>query len=427
MQLELMHHTLVRWNDPDPKYIPLLRDGGVTALVVTSRNESFDKACADAGIQVAAEADLQFVGSTNVAKAAADRPVVFQTGKWPGIQRPDPQSAGATHSLWMDQNCWLVQYLKARQPNTPPVLGYRPDADAGVTPSQMMAYDALELALVDAWVAGGNYLMDLHPRFREALLKAAPDATAAWIKTGKTAKWLRANEAMFRQSPLPIVTVLVNGDMSQEIASLSYRQNVSPALVSADTPPSPDPARVKVLVAVGVEAPSGAARDKILANAGAGTTLVVDGAFKNAWWRTSALKPLRTDAERTYYSLGKGQVVAYKEEVEDPGMVALDLIDFVTQKRRAARIWNCNAGILMATAGIEPGSALLHVMNYSRPQEMQMLAQIQGRFRHAVLMRPDGETVELKVSPRGSSSEVAIPRVGRIATVVFSGEDRYAS
>ena len=47
---------------------------------------------------------------------------------------------------------------------------------------------------------------------------------------------------------------------------------------------------------------------------------------------------MRSDAERNYYSLGKGQVVAYKEDVEDPGMLALDVIDILTQKRRPARI-----------------------------------------------------------------------------------------
>ncbi len=99
------------------------------------------------------------------------------------------------------------------------------------------------------------------PRFREALLKGAPEAMAAWRNLGRTARWLRANATLFRQPMLPVVTVLVDAsDSSLEIASLCYRHNVSPALVAATDPPSPDPARRQVLVAAGIVTPAGAVR-----------------------------------------------------------------------------------------------------------------------------------------------------------------------
>ncbi len=419
-----MRNIAIRWNDPDPKYVPLFCEAGITAVIAPAE-QAFASACAAAGIETAAESDLQFVSTEDAGKTSARRPVVIKSGLWPGVHRQDPQVAGATRSLWMDQNCSLVHYLRAMYPRVSPVLGYLPDKDAGVSPDQLLSFDSVELALAEAWVSGGNYVMALHPGFREGLLKRAPEAMTAWRRIGVTAKWLRANESLFRQPALPIVTVLVDrSDLSQEIAQLSFRHNVSPSLAPAADPPAPDAARHLVLVAVGIEPPQGKAQARILAHAEAGTTVIVDGRNEGAWWKTPSLNLVRSDAERNFYACGKGQIVAYKESVDDPGMLALDIIDIVTQKRRPARIWNCNAGLVMASlaprAGAVKGTAILNVINYSRPVDLPVLARIQGHFKTAVLLRPGSERVELKVSPRGTASEVSIPQLARLATVVFS-------
>jgi len=76
----------------------------------------------------------------------------------------------------------------------------------------------------------------------------------------------------------------------------------------------------------------------------------------------AGLKHLREDPDRDYYSLGKGQVVAYKEPVLDPSDLAFDMIDYVTEKRRATRVFNGNAAVAMA------GGAVLYLLNYGRPR-----------------------------------------------------------
>jgi hypothetical protein len=420
VQIDLIHQTAVRWSDPDPTYVPLLADGGVTTVVLKSPNESFEAACRQAGIGTIGEPEIQFFTLPEAAKSTPGKPVVLKAGLWPGVQRPDPQTAGATHSLWLDQNCSLVNYIRALYPQVPPVLGYLPDQSAGVSKSFLLPYDAHELALVEACVSGGNYLIALHPRFRQGLLSGTADALAAWRRMGKTAKWLSANQALFCRPSLPIVTVLVDAsDTSEEIAHLCYRQNVSPALVDAASPPAPDPSNRLVLAAVNIAAPTGNARRRILANAEAGTAVVVDGSGEHAWWRVPGLKLLRSDHERDYYALGKGQVVAYKESIDDPGMLALDLIDIVTEKRRPARVWNSHAALVMAAAGANPGTAMLKIINYSRPSEFPVLARIQGSYQRATLLRPESGVEQLKVSPRGSGSEVQIPRLERVAVVMF--------
>jgi len=225
------------------------------------------------------------------------------------------------------------------------------------------------------------------------------DALAAWRRLGRTAKWLRTNASLFRQPALPLVTVLVDAsDSSLEIANLCCRFNVSPALVAADKPPAPDPKRRLVLVAAGVGAPKNDVRRRILAHAMAGATVVADEPGERAWWRVAGMKPLRTYPDRELFSVGKGRLVAYKEPVNDPGEFALDLIDIIGQKRRAA----------------------LHIINYGQPVDFPVLARIQGNFARATVLCPEAEPLAAKVARRGSGSEVAIPRLERVASVVFN-------
>jgi hypothetical protein len=413
MPVDLLRQTVIRWKDPDPKLVPLLRDGGITT-VLGAPDETFEKACAAADIQVVHESEVRFLTPADAAKSSPGAPVVFRSGLWPGVHTQSQTAASATRGVWIDQNCYLVQYLRALHPKMPPLLGYLPDKDGGVPPERSVPFETLELALAEAWMGGGNFIMALETRFREELLKGSANAVKAWHGVGRMAAWLRQNAKVFGQPMQRTVTVLVEDkDDSLEIANLGFRQNVSPTLVAAADPPAPDPSRCLELVAVGIETPDATRRRRILANAEAGTTLVVDAPGEQAWWRATGLKHLREDEERDYYSLGKGQIVAYKEPVLDPSELALDMIDYVTQKRRAARVFNCNAAVVMA------GQAVLYIVNYGRPQDLPVLARIQGSFTKAMLLRPEAPPESVKVSRRGSSSEATLPSMERVAAVVF--------
>ena len=423
MQFNPLREILIRWDDPDTRDVPLLGEGGITA-VIAARGESFERACLTAGIRHIPEQQVQVLGLHELGKAKPGVTALVKAGLWPGVRDPDPSIASATRGLWIDQNCYLAAYLRALHPRQPAVLAYLPDRDAGVAPGRAVHFDSHELALAEAWVAGGNYALSLDARFRDALRKGVPEALEAWRKLGRTATWLRENVELFRQPALPIVTVLVDANHSSlEIANLCYRHNVSPALASATAPPAPDANRRLVLVAAGIDPPQGEARKRILAHAEAGATVVADEPGGRAWWRVPGLKSLPSDPDRDFYSLGKGRVVAYKQPVDDPGELALDLIDIVGQKRRAARLWNCRAGVVLATlahqSGRVTGRAALHITNYGQPADLPVLARIQGIFSRATLLRPEAGPLQLRVARRGSGSEVSIPQIGRLATVVF--------
>ena len=423
MPLDLTRETAVRWAEPDAAHLPLLKEGGITA-VVAAPNEGFEKACVGSGIRFVSERQVRLLGISEAGKAPPGEIGLIKTGLWPGTRNPQATVASATRSLWMDQNCYLVEYLRALYPGQPAVLAYLPNADAGVAPGRVIRYESHELALVEAWVAGGNYVLAPDARYREGLLKGAQDALTAWRRLGKTAAWLRANVALFRQPALPIITVLVDrSDISLEIANLCYRFNVSPALVEASNLPAADPRRRLVIAAAGIATPQGEVRSRILGHATGGASVVPAPPGETAWGRAPGMKLLKSYPDREDYSAGKGRIVAYREAISDPGEFALDLIDYATQKRRPARVWNSQAGLVLATSaprtGPVTGTAALHVINYSQPTEQQILVRIQGNFTSATLLRPEAESTPLKISPRGTASEVALPGLGRVATVIF--------
>ncbi len=406
--IDFANEIFIRWDDPDPRYAPLLKQGGIT-VAWAQPNESFEKACAAAGVETLAAGDLQTLRIEELGQAKPGVPVAVNAGTWPGVRGRDVAVASATRSLWVDANGFRIAYLRALYPKLTPLLAYRPGGQGG----RAIPYGSLELALVEAWAAGGNCVLAPEPSYRGALLRGEERASAAWRSLGQTAGWLRQHVALFRQKALPIVTVLVDpGDTSAEVANLMYRQNVSPALEAASDPPNPDPSRREVLVAAGIAAPKPEIAERIRAHAQAGTSLVVDDPSEKAWWRTAGLKLARSWRDRDLFVLGKGQVLAYKEPISDPGELALDVIDLVTHKRRPVRLFNCQAGIALATSapgsGPVTGRAVLHVVNYSSPVDVPVLAQIQGSFTRATILRPEAAPLEVPVARRGTASEVAL-------------------
>jgi len=431
MPLDLSRDVAIRWSDPDPKHAPLLKECGANTVILETPSSAFAGACQGVGLRTVPASEIQFLGLEEMEHASPAKPAALSVGLWPGISRGpssgsgDDAIASASRQPWIDANGFWAGYLRALYPARPAVLGYLPDSKAGLKPDRSVPFDTLELALAEAWAWGGNYLLAVENRYRKALLAGDEKALAAWRRLGRTARWLAANPSLFRRPVLPAVTLLVEaGEATAEIANLMYRQNVSPALAPAASPPPPDPRRLMALVAVSITPPEPAVARRILAHAQAGATVVVDAPGNGAWWRAAGLKPLRNQEDRDFYTLGRGQVVAYKEPIADPSEFAFDVIDFVTHGRRAARLWNAPSVIALATAAPASGSArggvLLHALNYGAPIESEVQARVQGVFAKATLLRPDGPPIPLKTAKRGSTTEVFLPELRRVGTVVFS-------
>lgn len=404
-----MSQLLARWSAPaEPAHAALLRRAGVnTVYLGAAPSPAFAEAARAAGL--------------TVESAAAPAKAVTE-GVWPGIRRPGRRRnwdndlfSSASAEPWIDSSAYLAPLERALG-NPAPVIAYEANAAAGLAADRSVPFETLEIALIEARLGGGNYLLSLDPRYRAALLAGDKAAIAAWTSLGRTHAWLAANAAALcgHAAPADITQLVESGnEANREISNLLNRRNASPRFVPAATPLPPDPDRLVVLVAAGLKAAPPAF---VWKHAEAGSLVVIDdaSAVASSWRRT------KQEDDRTFYSHGRGQVLVYKNRVVDPSEFALDVIDLLGHRRRTARLWNAQSAVTFATAGAAPGEALLHVINYGSPVRDEVQARIHGRFREATLLRPESAApTTLKVSPRGLASEVFLPNLDRVAVVRF--------
>ncbi len=395
------NQLVFRWPQPQASHLNLWKQVGVDVILLDQPNSEITPAAVEQGINVHLSSEL---------------PVLLATeGLWPGIRRPasagrDIEVASASREPWIDSNLYLAPFQRALARGEMPLLAYRADAKAGIQPDVQTPFHTLSLALIEARINGGNIILDLPSSFRQALDLQTPAAVEAWNEFGTIAKWLR--QTLFIQPPYPTITALVEPTLrSREIANLLFRRGASPRLVSASELPNPDP-QILAFVAAGLNnVPAQVFRHA----EAAGSTVVLDSpAPPQARLR-------KQEADRAFYSLGKGTVVTYNKRVVDPSEFALDVIDLVTHKRRPCRIWNAPSAIATATVAANQQQAILRVVNYGVPlPDAEIQAHVQGQFSRAELLSPGGQPQQLTTARRGTSTEVFLTKLDRLAVIVFS-------
>jgi len=323
-------------------------------------------------------------------------------GLWPGVRasgKRDIDFASASREPWVDANGYLAAYHRALNPAAVPML-----AHTHANPEVGVPFDTLELALAEARVHGGNFALDVEPRYRKALLAGDAAAKKAWADLARTAAWLAAHERLLGRAAHPAVTAIVEpGGATRELANLLHRRGGSPRLVSRVE----DVAGAQVVVAASLKSvPPG-----VYALAQAGATVVVDA---TAGALPAGLKVTKEEADRVTYAAGQGTVVAYRKRIADPSEFALDVLDQLGYRRRPVRLWNASSAVPLFQQG-----NVLALLQYGAPvSEMQV--RVLGHFKSARLLRPESAPVNLEVKLRGTMSEVFPGTIRRVALLEFA-------
>ena len=418
--VDLLERVVLRW-DSASSCAALLEPGGIDAVWLQTPDDTLPSARAipAAAIRLVTLEELDRGGPP----AQPGEAVAVKAGLWPGARAAgrggDAFVAGATARAWVDANGYLVAHLRALYPQRPPVLAYLPDKDAGIAANRVVSFDSLELALIDSWCAGGNYILAPDAAYRDALLAGKEAALASWKRLGRTARWLKERRSLFRRPPSSAITVLVEpGEATREIANLLCRHSASPDLVSAAHLPAPDPTRRPVVVAAGLQSVSADLGRALLAHARAGATVVTDNCEDKTWWKARSLAPTRKFEDREFYAFGSGRLVAYKDMIADPGDFAQDVLD-LAGARRPARLWTMSAAVARVSQ-VDARSATLWLVNYGSPARSEIMVHVRGAFNSATLSRPEADPVSLRTSRRGAATEIMLPALSRLAVVEFA-------
>ena len=409
MALDWNREIIARWSNPRATDAALLHEAGITAVLPDSPDESFSRACREAGLQLVEASAVQFLPLAELEKAASgsitSTTVALKDGLWPGIARQPTvkdrdEVASASMEPWVDSNGYWAAVLKTLYPSRPVLAGYAPPQDE----KKLLPFDSLELALIEARVNGGNFILSVEPRYRKTIEQRDAKALEAWKRLGVTARWLKENHGLFQHPASPIITALVEPETeTPEIANLLFRRNASPALEPLDQTPPPDPSRRLALVAANTRPLTAQTRARILAHAEAGTSVISN-------MLGSLGKPVRSQEDRDFYKVGRGEVVAYRRPIADPSDFAMDVIDVVTHRRRAVRLWNAPAAIARVTLPAK-GGAVLTLINYGDPREDEVQVRVHGKYTKATRLGPDGPPAPLKTAQRGATTEVFVERL----------------
>ena len=394
-----------------------MREAGVTVAIGPS-DDSFAPACRSAGLTPAAESSFVHLPPDQIHRDVAPAQAVLQFGTWPGV-RSGPNVPGrgievatASREPWVDANSYLVAYLQGLYPKRPALLGYRPDAAAGLSDGRAAPFESLELALVEAVAAGGNFVLTLPDDYRAALLRGDAKALPAWNSLGQTVRFLRDHSDWFSQpSRARVACAAGTLDQSGEILRLMFRRNLCPVVLPAASLPPLDPTRFRGLVRANLPPPSGPHLDRLQAFARAGGTIV-----STEWVPPAAVKT-RADEDRDHYSLGKGRIVAYRAPVADPSEFALDVIDLLGVRTRDLRLWNASAVLGLLSGQAKP---LIHLINYGAPLDQAFPARVDGLFRAAQFWEPGVPGPRrLPAARRGSTTEITVDRLRRFAVITL--------
>jgi hypothetical protein len=404
------------------------RAAGFTGVALEGRGFSDEKALRAVVQGLAGLEVLVFLKPEQLDWRAAPALAVLRGGLWPGMPRtpgakgPEVfEAASASREPWLDANSYLVAHLRGLFPGRAALLGYRPDEDAGVTADRMLPYGSLELALAESFVAGGNVVLALPQAHQAALLAGKTEAVAAWRALGQTASFLKEHAAWFRSPDASSVAVAAGTlEQSGEILNMLYRRNACPVVFSAAAIPSLAPGRYRAVVVANVPAPSQEGRGRLLDYARGGGLLVTAPAAAGdpPWWPAPEARKGRADEDRDWYSLGQGTLIAYREPVLDPHEFALDVIDSVGVRTRDLRLWNAST-VIGLLKRLPEGRLALALVNYGSPRSDGFPARVEGLFRKATLHEPGAAPRPLKVATRTSGTEVTVDRLGRLAVIVL--------
>ena len=350
---------------------------------------------------------------------------ILAAGLWPGVRAPPNvpgrgiEVATASREPWIDTNPYLVGYLRGVFPNRAAVLGYRPDGAAGITGGRAVPHESVEVALVEAFLAGGNYVMSLPDDFRDALLSGNKDAVSAWQSLGLTVSYLRENaEQIRRPNRSRIVAAAGSLVESGEILNLMYRRNLFPVVYPASDFPVLDSSHIRGLVYANLDAPDATVLRRILGYVRAGGLLIAAPANRETpkWWLADDAEKTRSDKYRDHCTLGNGRIVAYHDPALDPSEFALDVIDLVGVQTRDIRMWNAPT-VVGSAVEAGRGVAQVHLVNYDEPLDQGFPTRVDGVFRRATVRGLDGEVRTLKAVKRGEMTEVWVDRIGRFALI----------
>ena len=393
--------TPLRWpgNWKDASTLALLNDTPFNCLVA-------DKGAVPESVSALAKQK----GLTVANLAAPPAGTFVAQGEWPGVQALETAAtAGPTGNPWVDSNGWKVRLESARHP------GARVWVDA--KPKGQVFPDSYRVALADAAVYGGRWIVSLDEGFAADVAQGKAEAVASWKKLGAAARFFEDRKAWSGYAPEAVVGIISDftGDnemMGGELLNLVARTNQQYRVILKNKLSPASFANLKAVIYGDAAPPPPALKNNILAFVQGGGLLITHP----GWGIAPGMRASNQDNDRyVWRTLGKGRIAFAKSEFDDPWVIAQESVLLISHRHDLLRFWNGGSVGSYFTMAPDRKRALVHVIFYADQGPEEAGVRVAGNYRSAKMWTLDGKESRIEMIPQKDAVELHLPAVAQYA------------
>lgn len=396
----------MRWTNPDPKSLELLRDHPVNCLLVEAKHWSPELArqarqmqlvLLKGGANSSAQSYVSDTGATVTITQRhlmqIDKPVAAtDQGIWPGVRAEEEGKAHAAASggAWIDTNAGFLRYMRAAaKPQTSIWIA------VGPKPGTVFPVERYLQAIGDAAMTGARWVLAFDDDFLKRLYARDAKALKDWKRIADHLRFYDSHPE-WRTARAYSKLAIVQGPESGALVS----GGVLDMIAVKHTPVKPVPAAeldaksmgdAQLAVNVDQEALTPAQREALKAFTGSGGTLLTGP----PGWKFPNLQP--------------GQVTLGKEDLERLDAIWKEMNAMIGRRNLGARLFNVSAMLSNLQITADGKQVLLQLVNYSDYPVESIAVHLLGKYKSAKLYMPESPkpvTLELYEIDEGVGCDI---------------------
>jgi hypothetical protein len=257
-------------------------------------------------------------------------------------------------------------------------------------PKQRPAAESYEIAVADAAANGGTWVINLDGPFADGLVKGGNIEVAVW---GRITAALDFVAKLPRIGLKPAATIGVLSDftganefLSTELLNLLARDSQQIRVLPMDRLALADLSGLRAIIYPDQSAPQSGVRRRVSDFIAQGGLLVAGSV-----WGDTPGKTVGSESLPGYGVIkrGKGRIAIARKPMEDPYLLAKDVILLVSHRFDVVRIWN--GGALRACLSCAPDGnrGLLQLVSYANDPPRDMTVRVSGSWHTATLLTVD--------------------------------------
>lgn len=404
---------LMEKGDWSPEFTRAAAERGIATLGVVTGNANAADIAAEAkkagltGLAVegslsAGRVDMPVVELTNRAemKFGSDAQVLAtKQGMWPGIRaEQEGLIAAPTGAPWIDTNTGFLRYAR--------VSTHAAIWIANRVPAKSHPLVTAYLASIgDAGMTGARWVLDFDDEFARGLVKGDASALKNWALIVQHVKFYEDHKE-WRSFAMRSTLALVEAPESGALIS----GGVLDMMATKHTPVTPIPAGTldgksllhsKMAVNVDPELLSANQKLALKAFTKAGGTLLTGP----PGWRFPALQP--------------DQITLDKKDLETLDSIWKELNTVTGRENLGARLFNVGSMLSNLLESPDGKQVALELVNYSDYPVADITVHVLGKFKRAVLLRPEAAPQKLDVYEVDEGTGIDIPALGALGTLVL--------